>query len=198
MKTKTKFKNEENYQQDDLLIPMNQVITDMPQNKLAAGSGIALGQTEEQKFEQQKAVLELRRIQNLNFQIEMRNKDYKDNKHLEEAEKMITNEDKMIEEAISKPLTANEKLRQLQSTEKYIEKYEQVLKEREEEELWQKTRHKRFQNMKNLMENLKGNLITAAYPRGGGEHLTKDVLGVAKESIGDSRALDKYKSFKSL
>ena len=47
---------------------------------------------------------------------------------------MITNEDKMIEEAISKPLTANEKLRQLQSTEKYIEKFEQVLKEREEEE----------------------------------------------------------------
>ena len=52
MKTKKKFKNEENYQQDDLLVPMNQIITDMPDNKLAAGSGIVLGLTEEQKYEE--------------------------------------------------------------------------------------------------------------------------------------------------
>ena len=52
--------------------------------------------------------------------------------------------------------------------------------------------------MKNLMDNLKSNLISAAYPRGGGEHLQKDVLGVAKENIVDTRAHDKYKSFKSL
>ena len=37
----------------------------------------------------------------------------KENINLEEADKLLAKEDEMIAEAISKPLTANEKLRQI-------------------------------------------------------------------------------------
>lgn len=53
--------------------------------------------------------------------------------------------------------------------------------------------------MKAIMGNLKDNLIAAAYPRGGGEHLKFErVIGVPKDKIPDARAKDKYTSFKSL
>ena len=48
------------------------------------------------------------------------------------------------------------------------------------------------------MDGLKTSLITAAYPRGGGDHLKSDILGVRKDEIPNSRAMDKYKSFISL
>ena len=199
IKTKKKFKNEIEgvYDKDDLLVPMNQVITEMPQNVLAPGSGITLGLTEEQKDEQQKAVLELRRVQNLNFQVHSKSKP-PDPALLDKAADMLDQDDLSRIQADPMKLSANEKLRALQLTENYIEKFEQVLREREEEERWQKTRHQRFENMKNLMDNLKSNLISAAYPRGGGEHLKSDILGVKKDAIPDSRALDKFRSFKSL
>ena len=50
--------------------------------------------------------------------------------------------------------------------------------------------------MKGLLDALKDNLISAAYPRGGGEHLTRDILGVKKESVLDTRTYDKFKSLK--
>ena len=50
-----------------------------------------------------------------------------------------------------------------------------------------------------MMENLKGNLITAAYPRGGAEHLEyHQVLGEKAKNLPDFRAQDSYKSFRSL
>lgn len=142
-------------------------------------------------------MLELRRVQNLNFQVHSKSKP-PDPALLDKAADMLDQDDLSRIQADPMKLSANEKLRALQLTENYIEKFEQVLREREEEERWQKTRHQRFENMKNLMDNLKSNLISAAYPRGGGEHLKSDILGVKKDAIPDSRALDKFRSFKSL
>jgi hypothetical protein len=71
-------------------------------------------------------------------------------------------------------MTANEKMDRMMKTEDYIERFEQVLKEREDEAIWMQTRHDRFANMQEIMTNLKDNLISAAYPRGGGEHLQVD------------------------
>jgi len=51
------------------------------------------------------------------------------------------------------------------------------------------------------MENLKINLITAAYPRGGADHLlleSRKLLGEPTKKMPDFRAQDSYKSFKSL
>ena len=49
----------------------------------------------------------------------------------------------------------------------YIYKYEQIVREREEEAKWQKTRHERFKTIINSTNELKQNLVRAAYPKGG-------------------------------
>ena len=46
----------------------------------------------------------------------------------------------------------------------YVYKYEQVLKEREEENKWKETRRNRFNNIKSIALELKKNLVKAAYP----------------------------------
>lgn len=73
------------------------------------------------------------------------------------------------------------------------------MKEREDEDKFNRARHERFQNMKAIMGTLKENLISAAYPRGGGEHLKySTVIGVPKDDVPNARAKDKYTSFQSL
>lgn len=66
-----------------------------------------------------------------------------------------------------------------------MEKYELILKEREEEKKFQNTRHERFQTMIGIVDSLKNNLISAAYPRGGGDHLKErdNVLGVKAKYV---------------
>lgn len=98
-----------------------------------------------------------------------------------------------------KPMTANERMLQLAKTNSYIDRFEQILKEREDEDKFSRARHERFENMKAIMGTLKDNLISAAYPRGGGEHLKySTVIGVPKDEVPNSRAKDKYTSFQSL
>ena len=96
-------------------------------------------------------------------------------------------------------MTINDKLRAVQKTDDYVERFEHILREREDEERWQKDRFGRFATMQSVMQNLKTNLITAAYPRGGGEHLRfREVLGVRGNLLPDFRGMDNYKSFQSL
>lgn len=52
--------------------------------------------------------------------------------------------------------------------------------------------------MKSAVQELKKNLVRAAYPRGGGEHLAHAVLGVPEEAVVDARANEKYETFNSL
>ena len=54
-----------------------------------------------------------------------------------------------------KPINVNERLRVFQKTDLFIEKYEQIIKEREDENRWKKTRHERFFNMRLVLEQLK-------------------------------------------
>ena len=65
----------------------------------------------------------------------------------------------------------------------YIYKYEQVLKEREEEGKWKQTRHNRFDSIIGITKELKKNLISAVYPRGG--HIATKLLGM--DEIQDTR-----------
>ena len=93
-------------------------------------------------------------------------------------------------------MTADERMRRLAKTTSYIDRFEQILREREDEVKWEKTRKERFASMKEIMGNLKGNLIAAAYPRGGGEHLAHErVIGIPKADLPDARGNDKYSSF---
>ena len=97
-------------------------------------------------------------------------------------------------------MTANERMRVLQATDDYVEKYELILKEREEEKKFQATRHERFRTMMGIVDSLKDNLISAAYPRGGGDHLKEkdNVLGIKAKHVKDKRSEEQFTSFKSL
>lgn len=165
---------------------------------LLAGSGIKLGLTEEQKDEDARGELERRRVAALNYQVnENREKagflrekvstEVQDEKLKDEIDALVTGE---------APMTANERIQRLAKTNSYIDRFEQILREREDEVKWEKTRHERFASMKEIMGNLKGNLIAAAYPRGGGEHLGHErVIGIPKADLPDARANDKYTTF---
>lgn len=69
-------------------------------------------------------------------------------------------------------------------TDIFVEKFERILKDREDELKQSKTRKARFDHMQVTMEVLKSQLIKAVYPSGGGDHLqpggsySKKVLGV--------------------
>lgn len=151
---------------------------------LIAGSGIKLGLTEEQKDEDVRRELDKRRVSNLNFRM---NEDLERMAFLKHKVRTEVEEDKLkneLENIVTgeKPMTANERMLQLAKTNSYIDRFEQILKEREDEDKFNRARHERFENMKAIMGTLKDNLISAAYPRGGGEHLKySTVIGVPKD-----------------
>lgn len=51
----------------------------------------------------------------------------------------------------TKGQNANDKLRVLANTDDYLLRYEHILKEREEQDKWEKARHRRFKNMVNIV-----------------------------------------------
>jgi len=64
------------------------------------------------------------------------------------------------------------------NTDNYLERYEHILKEWEDQEKWENARHKRFTNMLTIIQTLKHSLIKVAYPWGGEGKLRSGVLGI--------------------
>ena len=95
-----------------------------PKNILAAGLPIPIGLTEEQKEAERLKELEKRRFERIDNDI----------KHGLDAASLR----KLLKTANDKHI--NSKLKKLTHTEGHIYKYEQVLKEREEEDRWADTR----------------------------------------------------------
>ena len=146
-----------------------------PINRLAAGSAIYLGQTDEQKERERLARVE-----------EARTK-----KFVSKLERM---EPAFMEGLIAgkKPLDVNQRLRKLAHTDGYIYRYELILKEREEDARWRQARQERFNSILDITHSIKQNLIRAVFPRGGEgmAHL------FGERELEDFRAKDQYE-FKS-
>jgi hypothetical protein len=75
----------------------------------------------------------------------------------------------------------------------YLYKYEQIMRERDEEERWKKTRHDRFKNIINSNSELKRNLIRAAYPKGGEVAFRLLDEYIDEEEFVDREGLEKLK-----
>ena len=113
-----------------------------PENILVSGSKITLGLTEEQKDEEMQRELEKRRVEASNYKNQLEDR-------LLGKRRIPTENSKLglQPNADTRPLSPNERLRVVHNTENYIEKYEHILREREDEERWQKDRFARFSSM---------------------------------------------------